>query len=29
VNVWAEADSDAKARALAGTQAGLIRNLIG
>jgi mannose-1-phosphate guanylyltransferase/phosphomannomutase len=29
VHVWAESDSDAKARALAGTQSGVIRNLIG
>jgi mannose-1-phosphate guanylyltransferase/phosphomannomutase len=29
VHVWAEADSDAKARALAGTQARLIRTLVG
>jgi mannose-1-phosphate guanylyltransferase/phosphomannomutase len=28
VHVWAEADSDAKARALAGTQTRVIRNLI-
>jgi mannose-1-phosphate guanylyltransferase/phosphomannomutase len=29
VHIWAEADSDAKARALAGTQSGVIRNLVG
>jgi mannose-1-phosphate guanylyltransferase/phosphomannomutase len=29
VHVWAEADADAKARALAGTQARLIRTLVG
>ena len=29
VHVWAESDSDAKTRALAGTQTGLVRNLVG
>ncbi|MEX2393862.1 MAG: sugar phosphate nucleotidyltransferase [Actinomycetota bacterium] len=29
VHVWAESDTDAKARALAGTQSGVIRNLLG
>jgi mannose-1-phosphate guanylyltransferase/phosphomannomutase len=29
VHVWAESDTDAKTRALAGTQERLIRNLVG